>query len=122
MNYVIPQSKLNEIVARWINAKVDRVQEGTDSVGLPYYDVYQKNGKKLISIFFLSKDLSLLIYHDEIIYRIYDFIPFSIDFSFLGEAIVEYVKNLLRSFEMEELDPYLKDNTKVIFRLLPIQD
>jgi|688.fasta_scaffold150849_4 hypothetical protein len=124
MKVIISQSKLNEIVARWANGKVDRVQEYTDAVGLPFYRIYQKNGKILMSIYFPDRDLGdLLVYFDEMFYSIYDFIPRRIGFRFFANALAEYSKNpSLRSFEMEEIDPYLNDKTNVTLRLLGNQN
>jgi len=124
MKVIISQSKLNEIVARWANGKVDRVQEYTDAVGLPFYRVYQKNGKILMAIYFPDRDLGdLLVYFDEMFYSVYDFIPRRIGLGFFANALAEYTKNpSLRSFEMEEIDPYLNDKTNVTLRLLGNQN
>jgi len=126
MNYVIPQSKLNKIVARWINTKVDNVRDLTSSIGEPFYMVKSKNGKVFMNILLSKKDIegvsTVQVTFDELLYDVYRFIPKNIELDSVMEALFEYIRNpSLRSFEMEEIDPYMNKRTEFYVKLLPFQ-
>jgi hypothetical protein len=124
MNYVIPQSKLNKIVARWINTKVDNVRDLTSAIGEPIYMVKTKNGKPFMYILLQKKDVegvsAVRVSFDEMLYDVYRFIPKNIELNSVMEALFEYIRNpSLRSFEMKEIDPYMNNRTEFYAKLLP---
>lgn len=124
MNYVIPQSSLNRIVARWINTKVDNVRDLTSAIGEPIYMVKTKNGKPFMYILLQKKDIkgvsTVRVSFDKMIYDVYRFIPKNIELDSVQEAIFEYIRNpSLRSFEMEKIDPYMNNRTEFYAKLLP---
>jgi hypothetical protein len=126
MKYVIPQSKLNKIVARWINTQVGNVKDLTSSIGEPFYMVKSKNGKVFMNILLTKKDVegvsTVQVSFDEMLYDVYRFIPKNIELDSVMEALFEYVRNpSLRSFEMEEIDPYMNKRTEFYVRLFPYQ-
>lgn len=124
MNYVIPQSKLNKIVARWINTQVGNVRDLTSGIGEPFYMVKSKNGKVFMNILLSKKDIegvsTVQVSFDELLYDVYRFIPKSIELDSVMESLFEYIRNpSLRSFEMEEIDPYMNNRTEFYVKLLP---
>ena len=126
MNYVIPQSSLNRIVARWINTQVGSVKNITSAIGEPFYMVKSKNGKIFLNIYLLKKDdkgvSTVQVSFDEMLYDVYRFIPKNIELDSVMEALFEYIRNpSLRSFEMEEIDPYMDKRTEFYVKLLPYQ-
>lgn len=126
MNYVIPQSSLNRIVARWINTQVGNVKNITSSIGEPFYMIKSKNGKIFMNIYLLKKDdkgvSTVQVSFDEMLYDVYRFIPKNIELDSVMEALFEYIRNpSLRSFEMEEIDPYMNKRTEFYVKLLPYQ-
>lgn len=124
MNYVIPQSSLNRIVARWINTQVGNVKNITSAIGEPFYMVKSKNGKIFMNIYLLKKNdkgvSTVQVSFDELLYHVYRFIPKSVELDSVMEALFEYIRNpSLRSFEMEEIDPYVNKRTEFYVRLIP---
>jgi hypothetical protein len=56
------------------------------------------------------------------LYDVYRFIPKNIELDSVMEALFEYIRNpSLRSFEMEEIDPYMNKRTEFYVRLFPYQ-
>jgi hypothetical protein len=124
MKVIISQSKLNKIVARWINTQVGNVRDLTSGIGEPLYMVKSKNGKVFMNILLLKKDVqgvsSVQVTFDELLYDVYRFIPKSIELDSVMEALFEYIRNpSLRPFEMEEIDPYMNKRTEFHVKLLP---
>lgn len=124
MNYVIPQSSLNRIVARWINSKVGDVRDLTSAIGEPIYMVKNKNDKPLMYVLLQKNDVlkvsQVRVSYDVMIYDVYRFIPNKVGLDSVMEAIFEYIRNpSLRPFEMKEIDPYMNNRTKFYAKLLP---
>lgn len=119
MNYTIPQSTVNRLVARWINSKFGRLETRRRNDGI-FYRVFTKKDNPMFNISFEGEDVYVEIF-PESFGNVYDTFPQSIHFSNIIVGLKEYIKNPnIRGFSMDD-DPKLTDNTSVTVFSTPLK-
>lgn len=121
MKFVIPQSTLNRIIARWLNENIGKVipRDNTQALDHPprfekfENTIYSKTGEKLFDVLLIqgkisdeTKKIVYVNYTDEVDKILKD-LPKPLTYKDVTVGFEEYFKNpSLRSFELN-MDPHL---------------
>lgn len=121
MKFIIPQSTLNRIIARWLNQNIGEViprDQPPSSDGFSKFEntVYSKTGKKLFDVLLIqrkfekvsdeTKKIIYVNYTDEVDEILKD-LPKPLTYKDVTVGFEEYFRNpSLRSFELN-MDPHL---------------